>query len=273
MANNPLQKYFRQPKISVSLPSKGLFYERGVLAGDYNNVPIFAMTGMDEIIFKTPDALFNGEAVTKVVESCCPYISDAKKVPSLDIDTLMIAIRIATFGPKMTIEQTCKNCGEENQYEINLSNLLDYFKDLTFITQVQVNSELSLKIRPLSYEEMTAVATENFKLQKMLYQTIELPDDQKQTQMDQIYAQLAELQLELYLMTIEAVQIPGEQVTDKNMIREWLQNADREVYQQIKDKLESNKEVWSIPKQHVNCASCGTADDIQITMDQSNFFV
>lgn len=273
MVNNPLQKYFRQPKVYVSLPSKGIYYERGVLAGDYNNVPIFAMTGMDEIIFKTPDALFNGEAVTKVIESCCPYIADAKKIPSLDIDTLMIGIRIATFGPTMTVEQACKNCGEENQYEINLSQLLEYFSDLKFVNTVEINSELSLKIRPLSYEEMTAVATENFKLQKMLYQTLELDDDKKQEQMDAIYNQLAELQLEIYLMSIEAVTVPSGPVVDKNMIREWLQNAEREVYQQIKDKLEANKEVWSIPKQHVTCSNCGTEDDIQVTMDQSNFFV
>ena len=42
-ANNPLQKYFRQPKIYMALPSKGLFYPPGSLLGDYNNVPIFGM--------------------------------------------------------------------------------------------------------------------------------------------------------------------------------------------------------------------------------------
>lgn len=273
MSNNPLQKYFRQPKIYITLPSKGLYYERGTLGGDYNNVPVFAMTGMDEIIFKTPDALFNGQAVTKVIESCCPYITNANKMPSLDIDALMIAIRIATFGNKMTVEQTCKHCGEENQFDIELGTLLDYFRDMTFASTVQINEELSLKIRPLSYEEMTAVSTENFKLQKMLYQTSELEDDARQQQLDSIYKQLADLQVELFLMSIESVQVPGQLVADKNAIREWLTNADREVYQQIKNKLEENKESWSIPKQHVKCSNCGTDDDVQITMDQANFFV
>ena len=76
---NPLQKYFRQPKIFIKLPSKGLYYDREVLNGDHNNVPIFAMTGMDEIIYKTPDALYSGEATIKVIESCCPYITNAQK--------------------------------------------------------------------------------------------------------------------------------------------------------------------------------------------------
>jgi len=105
---NPLQKFFRQPKVYVSLPSKGLYYEPGSLIGDYNNVPVFAMSGMDEIIMKTPDALFTGEATAKVIESCCPYIKNAKTMPSIDIDALLIAIRIATFGEKMTVTQTCQ---------------------------------------------------------------------------------------------------------------------------------------------------------------------
>ena len=72
--SNPLQQYFRQPKIFISLPSKGLYYGAGSFQGDYNSVPIMAMTGMDEILMKTPDALFNGEATFKVIESCCPFI-------------------------------------------------------------------------------------------------------------------------------------------------------------------------------------------------------
>lgn len=91
---NPLQKYYRQPKLFLSLPSKGLYYEQGNLKGDYTNMPIFGMTGMDEIIFKTPDALFNGEASSKVIESCCPYISDARTMPSIDVDAVLVAIQI-----------------------------------------------------------------------------------------------------------------------------------------------------------------------------------
>jgi len=62
MSQNPLQKYFRQPKLSVSLPSKGRFAPPDVITGDPNNLSVFAMTGMDEIVLKTPDSLFTGES-------------------------------------------------------------------------------------------------------------------------------------------------------------------------------------------------------------------
>ena len=54
MATNPLQKYFRQPKIFIKLPSGGIFSKPGTIQGDITHMPVYGMTGMDEIIIKTP---------------------------------------------------------------------------------------------------------------------------------------------------------------------------------------------------------------------------
>jgi len=270
--SNPLQKFFRQPKVFISLPSKGLYYEPGVLVGDYTNVPIFAMSGMDEIIMKTPDALFTGEATSQVIESCCPYIKDAKKMPGVDIDAVLIAIRIATFGNTMSVTQNCAKCETDNDYEIELSTLLDYFNNLKFINAVKISEELTIRVRPLQYEEMNYFSMENFKLQKTLYNSSELADAEKQNQIDQIYKDLSELQLQLFLTAIEAVQIAGSTVTEKVFIEEWLRNTDRDSYKLIKTKLEENKEVWNIPAQPVKCSSCGHESTITVTLDQSSFF-
>lgn len=272
MNSNPLQKYFRQPKIFVSLPSKGLFYPDGVLNGDYNSVPIFAMTGMDELIMKTPDALFSGEATVKLIESCCPYIKDGKEVPSFDIDVLLIAVRIATFGPKMTVMNTCKNCGTENEFDIDLTVVLEHYKDKTFDNKLEIG-DLQINFKPLSYKEMTRFNTETFKFQKMLGQLEGIEDDKKQEFIDEVYARLADLQVDIFLNTIESVTGPDFSVSEKQHIREWLANTERTNYSAIKNKLEANKDAWSMPKHRVKCANCGTEDDIAVTMDQSNFFV
>lgn len=269
---NPLQKFFRQPKVYLSLPSKGLYYETGALQGDYNNVPIFAMSGMDEIIMKTPDALFTGEGTVKVIESCCPYIKNAKQMPSIDLDAILIAIRIATFGAKMNVSKTCNKCGTENEYEIELNNFLDYFNSIKFTNTVPIFENLIIKIRPLQYEEMSYFSIENFKLQKTLSQVNDLKDEERQRQIDQIYANLSELQLQLFLTVIENVQVDGQMVAEKSHIEEWLRNTDRESYKLIKEKLEQNKEVWDMPPQKVSCANCGTENTVTVTMDQSSFF-
>jgi len=270
--SNPLQKYFRQPKVFISLPSKGLYYEPGTLLGDYSNVPVFAMSGMDEIIMKTPDALFTGDSTATVIESCCPYIKNAKLMPGIDIDALLIAIRIATFGETMSVTQTCPNCSTENDYDIELSRLLDYFNNLKFINTIPVSDSLTIRIRPLQYEEMNYFSIENFKLQKTLYQSSEIKEEEKQQTIDKIYKDLSELQLQLFLTAIENVQVEGQSVTDKTHIEEWLRNADRDTYKLVKTKLEENKEVWNIPSQPVKCINCGTENTVTVSMDQSSFF-
>lgn len=268
---NPLQKYYRQPKLFISLPSKGLYYPQGNLKGDYNNAPIFGMTGLDEILFKTPDALFNGDASSKVIESCCPYISDARNMPSFDVDAVLIAIRMATYGETMTVTSRCTACQTENDYEINLGKIVEYFSSLGFDNTVKFG-EITIKLRPLTYQQMTNFSLENFKLQRLLFQIGDVPEAEQQEQLDSVYKRLGELQVELFMSSIESVMTPETTVTDSELIRDWLQNTDREVYNTVKQKLELNKDIWSIPKQHTKCSSCGHEDDIEITLDQSNFF-
>jgi hypothetical protein len=273
MNSNPLQKYFRQPKLFVALPSKGMFYREGALEGDHSNMPIFGMTGMDEIIMKTPDALFNGEATVKLIESCCPYIKDAHAIPSLDVDTLLTAIRIATYGDQITVSNTCKNCGVENEYEIDIASIIEFYSTKEFNNRIEIK-DIIINLRPLSYEEMTKFNTENFKLQRTLYQLNEVTDPgARQTALDEIYAKLAELQVDLFLMSIESVQTPETIVSDKEFIAEWLKNSPKDMYNVVKDRLEQNKEEWDVPKRDVECSSCQTMDQIQISLDQSNFFV
>ena len=270
--NNPLQKFFRQPKIYISLPSKGLYYEPGALQGDYTNMPILAMTGIDEIILKTPDALFNGESTIRIIESCCPYIKDAKNMPSIDIDTILAAIKIATFGNTATVSKTCTKCGTENDYELPLNSIIDYFTNLKFNNKIVLNDQLEITIRPLKYSEMSYFSIENFKLQKILNQAAEMDDINKKAKINEIYLRLSELQLELLTLTVETAMVGSTLVTEKEYIEEWLKNVERSVFSDIKKRIEENKDLWEIPETPVVCDNCGNENKIQLSLDQSSFF-
>jgi len=272
---NPLQKYYRQPKIYVALPSKGVYYPQGSLQGDHTNVPIFGMTGMDEIIMKTPDALFNGEATVKIVQSCCPYIKDAWKMPSTDVDALLIAIRIATYGNDMDMTHVCPNCQTENDLSIDLTKILDYYSNLTFDGKIEID-DLTITIRPLRYEEITKFNIENYKLQRTLFQLSQAEtsgnDDETRKLQDEIYKKISEMQMDLFITSIENVQMPEAIVEDEALITDWLKNSDRDFFKKIKDKLETNKKIWDMPEQKVVCSNCGHESHAIITLDQANFF-
>jgi hypothetical protein len=271
---NPLQKYFRQPKIFISLPSKGLYYSANCFQGDYTNVPIMAMTGLDEILMRTPDALFNGEATYKIIESCCPYVKNAKGIPSLDIDTLLMAIKIATYGPTLKVGHNCQHCGEENEYVLDLNVLIDHFQNLKFVNTIQIDSALTIKIKPLTYEQANILSLENFKLQKTTLKASSIDDeDEKIKVVDEIFKDLSELQYSLLLASIESVQIEGMIVTDPAHISEWLRNMEKNTFNAIKEKLEENKNAWNVPNQQVQCGNCQADNTITPVLDQSNFFV
>jgi hypothetical protein len=272
MTTNPLQKYFRQPKLFLSLPSKGMFYKEGTFVGDYTNVPIFGMTGMDEIIMKTPDALFSGEATIKTMESCCPAIKDGRSVPSLDTDALLIAIRIATYGEELKVDHICKNCGAENSYDIKLAGILEQYQSKNFSNRLKID-DLTIVFKPLTYEETTKFGLENFKLQKMLGQITEATtDEDKQKYIDEIYGRLADIQVAVFLSSIESIHTETEIVSDREFIKEWLSNTISDNYKKIKSKIEELRSEWSIPPVNVLCEDCGTEDSLEIIMDQSNFF-
>lgn len=275
IGSNPLQKYYRQPKIFIDLPSKAAFYDRDSMEGTYNNMAIMGMTGMDEILMKTPDALFSGESTVKVIQSCCPNIKNGWKMPSIDVDALLVAIRIATYGSNMDVTHRCPNCQSINDYVIDLGNIISYLSSQQYDNLIDCD-DLKIYIRPLRYEEVTKFNVENYKLQKMLNQLnqFETEGDAENTitKQDEIYQRISQMQLELFEISIEHIETPEGIVHDKELIVDWVRNSDREYFKKIKTKLEANKQQWDIPEQEVECPECGHRSKVVITMDQSNFF-
>ena len=123
---NPLRKYFRQPKVYLNLPSRGKFYPDGVLdMPETRELPVFAMTAKDELLIKTPDALLNGQATVDVIKSCIPNIVNPWQMPSVDLDACLVAIRIATYGEKLEITTKVPNLGEDRMFEVDLREILN----------------------------------------------------------------------------------------------------------------------------------------------------
>ena len=114
-STNPLSGHFRQPAVYLQLPSRGQFWAPDSIDMPANGeLPVYPMTAIDEITYRTPDALFNGQAVINVVQSCVPAIKDAWKIPNRDLNTLLVAIRIASYGHEMELTSTCPACRHES---------------------------------------------------------------------------------------------------------------------------------------------------------------
>lgn len=273
MENNPLQKYYRQPKIYLDLPSKGNFYAKGTIDGDPSKLPVFGMTAMDEIMFKTPDALFNGEATVQVIKSCIPGLLHPWTMPQLDVDACLIAIRIATYGEKLETSFTCSSCGEDNKFDLNLNKSLEYYLSLDYESQIIVGP-MMVTVRPLTYKEATDINTKSFELRRQLYNVSTLEDEELKNQtLNEIYKKIADLSAKGFTTAISKIEVEDSVVEDQNYIQEWLKNSDKDFFDAIKAQLEKNNEKWSLKSQLVECVSCKKENKVSFGLDNSDFFV
>ena len=273
MSSNPLQQYFRQPKIYVKLPSGGVFNKTGTIQGDVNNLPIYGMTGMDEIIMKTPDALMTGDSTIKVIESCCPSIKNAWDLSILDTDLIFTAIRIATYGNTMSVTHNCPGCQAENDYDVELTKVVDHLTSCQYQNKV-ILPDLVIRIQPLTYQQATEINIDNFKLQQQLVQTELLEDEtEKQKAIDGLWKSLAMMQNDVYLASVESIETKDITVTEKTYIIEYLKNCDKEIFTAIRNQIDANKAIWKFTGYAVKCDACSHETVLSIDLDPSSFFV
>jgi hypothetical protein len=274
---NPLSKHFRQPILYVKLPSQGKWYpENTIDLPVTGEIPIYAMTARDEITMKTPDALLNGSSTAHVLQSCCPNIKDPWKMPLVDLDTLLIAIRIATYGKEMEFVAVCPHCGTKNEQGIDLSVLLSKIALGNWSQTVKTN-DLEIVLKPQSYEEYNKNNIANFEEQRILkiVQDTEMSEDEKVKQFDELFQKLIETGIEQVSKSIAYIKInDGTVVNDRNHIREFLDNCDKGVWDSIKEILDGIKSTSNYSNVTLTCSNeeCGKSFVTPFVFEQTNFF-
>jgi thiol-disulfide isomerase/thioredoxin len=273
MSNNPLKQYFRRPSIYVKLPSECRYYDDDtVQRTETGEFPVYPMTAIDEITAKTPDAVFNGQAVIDIIHSCIPNIKNAWKINTIDIETIMIAIRVASSGEYMEMSSVCPNCKEESTYDINLIDLLSQQKEINYENSITVG-DLKIRFRPLTYTEVNKNSLAQYELQKV-YAIMESMDDseEKKLTVKNSMSKLNELMSSIIASTIDSIITPETTVVDKEHIKEYLNNCDRKVSEFIREhsaKLKAENEIKPIK---LKCTHCEHQYDHKLILNVTDFF-
>lgn len=278
--NNPLKKYFRQAKLHITLPSEYNFYPPGSIEiPESGELEVFSMTAKDELSFKTPDALLNGQATVDVIQSCIPAIKNAWIMPSIDIDAALVAIRMATYGETLTMTTKVPVTGEERDYELNLREVLDNFSNLRYENVVQ-SGELTIYLRPLTYQEFTKNALKTFEEQRIfnLVNDESISDEDKLQAFTNSFTKLTQLTVDMIVQGIDKIVVGEEEVTNRDHITDFMKNADKDFFNHVMQHLNTQKEKYSIKPLEVSTSPEDIAKGapatfkIPITFDQSNFF-
>ena len=271
---NPLAGFFRQPKIYVSLPSKGKFYSQGALDRSENGqYAVYAMTAKDELMFKTPDALLSGQSTVELIKSCIPAILDPWKMPSIDIDFALIAIRIATYGNSMEVNTQCPHCNADNNYDVDLSAWFSVFDNFEYKEEIPADP-LLIHVRPYSYSEITKTSIKTLEQQRIfaIVNDETIDDEEKLERFGKSFVKLTELTVDLIAECISQIDTPDGPVTDKQMINEFIHNCNKDLFETISKHVVSMKDQIELKSHIVACSECTKEFTMPITMDQANFF-
>jgi hypothetical protein len=275
MSNNPLRQYFRQPAIYIRLPSQGKFYPEGVLNLPPNGeIPVYPMTAIDEITYRTPDALFNGQATVNVLQSCVPDIKDPWSMPAVDIDTLLVAIRIASYGHDMDFSTKCPQCGHECEHTIDLRSVLDRITAPDFEQGLLRTQDLEIYFRPMTYKNLNdnnSLQFENQKLLQLLPDS-EVPDLDKMAALSAALTRITEVTVKALAQSIGVIKTPQALVSEPEYIEELLKNCDRELFNRIRDRILELKIQSEMPPMQLVCPECKHQYEQGITLDMSSFF-
>lgn len=274
-SDNPLQKYFRQPGIACRLPSNGKFQDRdNVRFTASGEVSVLPMRAADEMLLKSPDALMSGMAIEKVIRSCVPDVKDPQQLPTPDVDTLLLAIRSATYGSIMSIDAECPHCKTENTFDIDVNSILDTVIPLDDEYTVRLSDDVVVYLRPFNFKNSTQASLIAFQEARKV-QVIDVPensDEVKQNQLNMSYERINTMNVQMIADCVECVIIPEGTITDAKMISDFVHNIQQKWVALLEQKLKEIN-LAGINKGHdVICSVCKKEWSTTVEFDPANFF-
>jgi hypothetical protein len=286
MSDNPLSSLYRSKNIYVSLPSKGKFYSSGIELSVDGELGVMPMTVRDEILLKSPDSLFNGEALIDVIKSCVPDIKNPNEIPVCDLDSIILAIRAAS-NPNMELNVECPKCKTENTYNIDLLGYINTIKSIpedNTITLKDTTTVISLK--PYTIKTMMKRKMQEFnfiKVEQKLKSLLKSTKDEdinedtlnavKET-LDKAYNDSSRSIIEVVAESIVCVELLDKniKVTDKTHILDWVINMDKDVYHTIVNKISLLNENNIKKTTDVICSKCDHKYTSNLELNPVNFF-
>jgi hypothetical protein len=242
---NPLASFMRQPKIYIKLPSNGEYWPAGSLAvSETGEYPVYSMTAKDELMLKVPDAVMSGQAVVDVIQHCVPNIKNAWQMPNIDLDVVLIAIRMATYGEKMTTPITFGD-DIELEYTIDLRTVMDeLYSKVIWDPAVSIGPDLTVFVKPMTYKQISESALKTFETQKIMQvvNNESISEDEKLKLFRESFNKLTDITLGVVQTSITRIDSTEGSTDNPRFIKEFIENIDKDMFNTIQEHLDRLRE-------------------------------
>lgn len=270
---NPLAKYFRVPGVQVQLPTGGAYMPEGTIDLTLNGeVQVYPMRAADEMLLKSPDALMSGYAIEKLLESCVPSIKAPRLVSSPDLDIILLAIRAATYGEMMEMTPVCPECSTTNQAAINLAAIMSTMTVIEPAISVRLSDEVVAYLRPHNMANATRLGIMSFDETRKVQAIDEADVDKRRTQINESMQKISKVATEIMADCVARVVVPDDEVTDRHMISEFLENVSKDWTDKLQEKLNDINGRGIDKSYQVTCSKCKHPWTAQIEFDPATFF-
>ena len=275
-----LQDFYRTPKLYVSIPSGGAFYNDDVIDWpETNELPVLGMTPKDEMAIRNPDALLNGDAVLRVVKSCIPNIKKPEEIVAPDMELLLVAIRAASEKDgNMDLDMKCPECEHENSYALDLKIAVQDFEPIGELSEFDLSNGLKIGVKPANYlysvqtaKQMIEQANNLASITKNEFDN----EDQRLKTIGTTFEKMAQYNYAVLVNSVRYVKIPDSDIVvdDYEEIVEFIDNVEGKIGKEI-DNAVSRINNGGINKVHrTNCEECNFEFEIPVDFDPVTFFL
>jgi hypothetical protein len=277
---NPLAQYYRKPGTYIELPSGGRFYKITPKLSDTKELAVYPMTAKDELALKNPDALLNGEALKQVIASVCPDIVDVTEIPAPDIDAILVAMRMTSYGDDMELDVShgCEESdGKSQRVTVGLGSVLSTLKAIPeSLGTVALANGVVVQLKPYTLEAQSRLLRVQFNTMRQL-QGAEANEnstiEQKADIANKGYDQLVVLSQDILAQSILFVRLPdGTEVTNFNHIHEWVKNLDRASNERLDEEIKVFGKFGITRTLEVTCDHCKNKFTTDMLFDPTSFF-
>jgi len=268
---NPLTSFFRKKKLSLFLPSKGQWYPENSLSLDKDgSLSVFAMTADADIKFRAGDISLSGKSTYDLIKECLPGILNPENIPNIDVDTILLAIRLASYGDDFELNVSVPNTKLVRTLKISLTTFLcellsrkDKWDD-SIIIESEDGQKISLTIYPISLKYLFNISKDISQQKKALTKNFDSNENIKDEKLftDSIN-QLSNTAINLVCDSIKTlelidsnnntiVSLTSSTPQDEKQINQIIRGMDIEFFNAIRDHLEAQRKkyAFSIPLQH-----------------------
>lgn len=255
---NPLLQRVEMPGSTFQIPSRGLFYENDELRDDVEmgEVHVHPMSAYDEILMKSPDHLYSGQAVEKVFKRCIPQVLKPQELISKDVDFLLVCLRQVTYGNDMEVTYT-HNCRDatNQSYIIPLSEFLSSTK----------------KIDPTTVGKIYTTTMENGQVVKL--HPSKFKDVIKMYQETETVATSPEDDLDMAVFIIRSIIHSVDGTTNPKHIDEWIRSISAGWLGELTTVIEDASDFGPNFTLKTVCKDCGAEIEIHTPVNPISFFM